>query len=424
MENNSLLVKASGAKLDLLKNLLANTAGGASQAVFWDKFYHPEDSLGESFKAIFDPRQYEGKDSSRQQMGILNTVLGTLGTKYLRNSANLDGSLSKAEALAKADSQFNKGVTAAMMAPTKDLVIAGTRLAGGVDKSLPSINSALNRPQQANPEGMTTRDKLLAAALGVGALGIGAYGVSRINKRMAEQNTLSNAGRVTLTLPTKDPNDVETQVSIPLDDVGVSAKSYNQLGRDVRRRLRGEGTERKNTYLHALENGMDPEEANLLKASATEPAPSILAGSHIKSIAEAHAPKEELEEPTEEKEPVKPPDQLLKYKVSEQEKRIKQLEKFLGQANGNKLSQVRSNLRGIAKVAYAPTIGEVNGTPEAFGAKGGVQGLNIHKPMLFGSKFNKLKEQVQPFLSNSENPFIKKIFGKTQANPDVIVPML
>lgn len=49
METQEILVKSSSGKLELLRKVLSGgvtLGGGAGQAVFWDKFYHPDSSWG------------------------------------------------------------------------------------------------------------------------------------------------------------------------------------------------------------------------------------------------------------------------------------------------------------------------------------------------------------------------------------------
>ena len=447
MSDSNLIVKAAGSKGQLLKNLLINAAGGAGHTVFWDQFIHskdPNNKLSDTFRS-FTPEGFK-EDSGRTYMNALNMLLGSAGTKFLRQGtvpkkvlADIDNIRQTNPAEAKylsdqadklADKNFKLGFYTSMGIPTKDLIISGTGLSQNVNKNIQNLVDAANRVDPPKTE-FSTKDKLIAAALGAGALGLGAYGISRLGRGLDEKSQLANAGRVTLTLPTKDPKDAETQVSIPLSDVGVSAKTYQQLGRDVRRRLRSESKERQRKYIEAIELGMEPAEAGLLKASGMDKKPaSFLAGSHIKTIAKEHAPEvPEAEQPEVEEEPktdLKPLNTKLSEqnkKLSEQDKRIKQLEKYLGQVNGNKLSRVRDNLRGISKTAYAPSIQEVNSTPEAFGTKGGVMYTNIFKPHMFGRAGDQLYKQIRPFVQQIDNPFIQKLFGYTKANPNAIVPI-
>ena len=392
-----------------IRKVLPWLVGGPAQSVLWDQVYHNDDSVGDSLKALFTPEGFKN-DKQRALMGLFNTALGGYGVSRLAKNA-------------PSNKDIALGFGSIFGLPTKDAVMSAGGLASDARKNLPGIVQNLENIAD-KPQGFTGKDKLMAALIGAGALGVGAYGAHRISKSMDEQRNAANSGRVTLTLPTKDPNDVETQVSIPLSDAGVSAKTYSQLGRDVRRRLRGESKERKLAYIQAIEQGIDPDDAALMlsKTSADKGPISILANSHIKSIAKEHAPEEPEEEPKEVEEAPKQ-DDGLKLKVSEQEKRIKQLEKFLGQVNGNKLSRVQDNLKNIRlkKTAYAPTLAEVQATPMAVNAPGGLMGLSVHTPMLFGPGFQKLKSYIQPFLAQSENPLIAKLLGKPRPSPNAVV---
>jgi hypothetical protein len=405
-----------------LGNAAANTGGGLATQVFWDQVYHPDASIKDSLSTLTG----KGEDKQRTLMSYFNALVGMAATGKLRKSTVPLGLSGQAldDAIKVADQNKKYGQGLMFSIPAKDALMAAGGLAADTRKNLPGIVQNLENITD-KPQAFTNKDKLMAALIGAGALGVGAYGAHRISKSMDEQRNAANSGRVTLTLPTKDPNDVETQVSIPLSDAGVSAKTYSQLGRDVRRRLRGESKERKLAYIKAIEQGVDPDDAALMlsKSSADKGPISILANSHIKSIAKEHAP-EKPEEAPEEVEEAPKQDDGLKQKVSEQEKRIKQLEKFLGQINGNKLSKVHDNLKSIRlkKTAYAPTLGEVQSTPMAVNTPGGLMGLSYHNPMFFGPEFQKLKSYVQPFLAQSENPFISRLFGKVKPSPDAIVP--
>lgn len=417
MSEINFIVKASEVKSGLLKNLLTHGASGLGQATFWDQaMYAPDDlDFKDSLKSTYDAATFNSGDKTRQLMFLFNTLAGGAGTKLLGSK----------------DTDSRKlGLGTLFGIPAKDAIITAGRAAHTADKTMPKALAALE--QIKTPENQfSTRDKLIAAAMGLGALGLGAYGINRLGKGMDEKAQLANAGRVTLTLPTKDPKDVETQVTIPLSDTGVSAKTYQQLGRDVRRRLRSESKERQVKFMQAVEQGMDPIEAGLFKTSTDNKQPlGFLAGSHIKAIAKEHTPpdmEQEAQAEPEQKVDLKPINTKVSEqnkKLSEQEKRIKQLEKYLGQVNGNKLSRVQENLRGISKKAYMPTAGQVNMTPEAFGTKGGVMGLNIYKPQPFGRAASEMYGRyLKPFIQQSQHPLLQKLFGYTKPSPNAIVPI-
>lgn len=422
MNNSNIMIKMSRGRAaanttkDLIKQLATHGLSGLGQAAFWDQALYAPDNLGlkDSLKNTFDAATFQSGDKTRNLMFYFNALGGGTGTKLLSSK----GAGNKA-----IGTGFLFGI------PAKDTMIISGRMQHTADKSIPKFLELLANPKSTpSDSGLSKKDKIVAAALGLGALGLGAYGIRSIAKGLSDKADAARSGRVTLTLPTKDPRDVETQVSIPLSDTGVSAKTYSQLGRDVRRRLRGESKERQQKYMEAIEAGQDPLEAGMFKESADNKPASFLAGSHIKNIAEAHAPKEENAAPAEDQEnktDLKPVNNKIieqNKKLSEQDKRIKQLEKYLGQANGNKLSKVRDNLRGLSKKAYTPSIGQLNRSPEKFDVEGGIVGLDIYKPSLFGKEGDKIFNKfVRPIAQQSGNPLIQKIFGYARPNPNAIV---
>ena len=89
-----------------------------------------------------------------------------------------------------------------------------------------------------------------ALGLGLGTLGLGYMGVRearKARKQMEKPKDVRDPGRVRITLPTKDPNDNETQIELPLDHYKLTQTAVTQLRRDLRRRLREEGEERTRT---------------------------------------------------------------------------------------------------------------------------------------------------------------------------------
>jgi hypothetical protein len=115
---------------------------------------------------------------------------------------------------------------------------------------------------------LSTSQKLGIAALGAIGLGAGAYGVNRLAKTVEDQTVNNQKARVKVTLPTKDPSDHETTIDAPISDFGFSARVYNDLGRDTRRRLRGELNERTMRRKKLPEAG--PEDKQILKVSNSQ----------------------------------------------------------------------------------------------------------------------------------------------------------
>jgi len=97
-----------------------------------------------------------------------------------------------------------------------------------------------------------------AAGLGAGYLGWKGLQQSRENAKLMrdviadkkiEMTAARDAGRIKITLPTRNPGDAETIVDLPIDNFSLSkkilnAKILNDLGRDTRRRLRSGNKER------------------------------------------------------------------------------------------------------------------------------------------------------------------------------------
>lgn len=143
----------------------------------------------------------------------LSTILARLGVK--NNMPYLTGA----------------GITGAMGAPIKDMALAGTGAAQSHRKAMDKLPA-----------------KLLLGLLGGGALaGAGAL-LSRGN------GVETDTGKIRVTLPTKDPDDAETQVEFPFQPktLNLSHKVQDNLARDLRRRLRSEGRERTLTRLPRL----------------------------------------------------------------------------------------------------------------------------------------------------------------------------
>ena len=125
---------------------------------------------------------------------------------------------------------------AALSAPfAKDLMV----------KAMPALDSVqknMNTQRQAAKDTTANQNLALAggAALGAGALGIGG---AALLKYLSTKDRV-NGPRMHVTLPTKNPNDRETEVDMPMDDDSISPAQQERLHRDVRKRLRGETRER------------------------------------------------------------------------------------------------------------------------------------------------------------------------------------
>lgn len=79
-----------------------------------------------------------------------------------------------------------------------------------------------------------------AGGLGLGALALLAYRAKLDDKRKKEMIEEQGKGRVRITLPTKNPDDNETQVELPIDEMQFSNALNDRLRRDTKRRLNAE----------------------------------------------------------------------------------------------------------------------------------------------------------------------------------------
>lgn len=218
---------------------------------------------------------YEHWDPTRVGMGVLNTALGAGGGHKI-----VQGLKGKGNPL-----DIVSGASLIALAPTKDLAFAGlpamAKLPGVLDAAQQKLQqpSPKSAPTIFNSGGSGGMDpKLLALLLagGAGAAGLGLMGVGAIN-RLSSNVGRQNEGKVRLRLPTKDPNDQETEVEIPLGDVGLSRKLFDTINRDTRRKIRQESKERtwkrdpksKKLLTHALphEDPDDYEEEDVEKAA-------------------------------------------------------------------------------------------------------------------------------------------------------------
>jgi RimJ/RimL family protein N-acetyltransferase len=95
---------------------------------------------------------------------------------------------------------------------------------------------------QAPAEGMPNWQKALLGAGLLGVGGLGAYGLHRLAKGVQGLNEPKPS--VKLRLPTTDPHDMETTISMPMKDIHLSNRTTERLGRDTRRKLRQESKDR------------------------------------------------------------------------------------------------------------------------------------------------------------------------------------
>lgn len=239
------VIKAGSEKraMSLIKN--PAVLGGAGNAALWD--YLSQDA---------QPWQSDyWKDMSRHRLGmaVLNSLLGAGGGHTLHKGfSNLNKGLpGGGEAIAS-------GAATIALSPVKDLIL----------NLLPSSSKVGPALEQASKPGFIESLSPAGKAVGAaGALGAGYLGLKAINaiKNMADAQRESARGKVRVALPTKDPNDQETIIELPIQDLEVSRSQFEKLQRDFRRRIRKETKER--TAQRTLGGLMEPKEATAKKAS-------------------------------------------------------------------------------------------------------------------------------------------------------------
>lgn len=185
--------------------------GALGTVVGSDQVIDPSRPVSESFQ----PWEW---DKRRVILGALNAVLGATGG-YTLGKGNMSGFIPIG------------------LAPTKDLALQsiGTlhKLENLVDPAAGALTNASRKSDASSVSKLPPSVLLGALGLGAGALGVAAYAA----KRKADAADAARAGRVRVTLPTKDPNDAETFIDMPIEDINMSNALRSRLGRDARRRL-------------------------------------------------------------------------------------------------------------------------------------------------------------------------------------------
>jgi hypothetical protein len=191
--------------------------GAAGTTAGFDRVMHMDRPADESLK----PWTW---DERRALMGALNAVLGASGG-YRLGGGHMDGFIPIG------------------LAPTKDLALQGLGTLHKLEGLVDPAKGALTATGGGSEGGATKIPKELllgALGLGVGGLGVAAYAA----KRKADAVDAARGGRVKVTLPTKDPDDAETTLDIPIEDINMSNALRSRLGRDARRRLHEETRKR------------------------------------------------------------------------------------------------------------------------------------------------------------------------------------
>lgn len=170
-----------------------------------------------------DYMMHDGDYSHFSKMRIANALLNAgIGYQGL-------GSLAAGKA--------NEGLAYLTSIPLKDLAFSGVA-------TMPKIQELINKKiqeQQTTPSPLLSgKEKLiLGGILGAGALGLTGAGTS-IARSLSKAQDKRDAGRIQLRLPTRDKNDQETVVDVPLDQANLPPALVSRVMRDTRRKLREE----------------------------------------------------------------------------------------------------------------------------------------------------------------------------------------
>lgn len=191
---------------------IGSIAGGLGSTLLFDQAADPERSVASTFQ----PWTW---DKQRLLMGGLNAILGGVGGSQL------------------ADGNTAKGLTAIAMAPAKDLAMKGVGTLHNVDEAAKAFADKSNSKLS---KGLA----LGGGALGLGALGLLAYSAKKKNDLQRTIAEEQNKGRIKITLPTKDPDDSETEIELPLGELNLTNALQGRLHRDTKRRLYAETRQR------------------------------------------------------------------------------------------------------------------------------------------------------------------------------------
>lgn len=226
---------------------LSPTTHGVAGAGLYDYGMHGGGFDAESVQHYLD--SFEDSSAMRPVMALLNGAL-------LRNT-------SKNWRPGMGEAGFQSGLLSLGGVPAKDLALSALPVMTSLPDAIRSYTdtaatSATAATNQANATVQNTNTVknlgLLLGALGAGGLGLMGYNAFKKKPEqmgMGGAPMLDDRGKVRITLPTRNPEDQETQIEFPFDatSLGLSNSVQGALGRDVRRRLRDEARSRvRNRY--------------------------------------------------------------------------------------------------------------------------------------------------------------------------------
>ena len=210
------VVKSAG-----FQKALPSIAGAAGNAAFWDW----QNSEHQPWQGDY----WKGMTKERAGMGLLNALLGAGGGHLIGKGMGLHG-------LKGTGGDVAAGATTVALSPAKDWLLQSLPAAHKLPKVMDQLASGPSPTQRA----------LMYTAGGLGLAGLTYGGMRALSalRDLAETEKRRGGGRMSVTLPTKDPNDRETTIDIPFEEVGVSQTASGKLRRDLRRRVNKELLER------------------------------------------------------------------------------------------------------------------------------------------------------------------------------------
>ena len=178
--------------------------------------------------------------SARFVTGLVNTLL----TRGAMMSAKGTSAAMGANPAMQGVAQYSATLPAFGGLAFKDIAMnnlyTGHEIVDALKKPDAATNVTVNNP--AAP-GMSNLQKAGLALGGAGVVAGGGYLASKLIDALRNASAVqagAQGGRLRVTLPTRKPGDVETQIEMPFDQVQLSNTTHGRLVRDVRQHLRSE----------------------------------------------------------------------------------------------------------------------------------------------------------------------------------------
>lgn len=153
--------------------------------------------------------------------------------------------------------------------PAKDFALSAIPAVGSATDSLKQM---AEKPEAKNMlQSLSTGQKAgLGSAAVAGLLGAGYLGHKALKalSKISDSQAAASGGRIRVALPTKDPNDEETTLDLPMGDLEVSNSQLTKLQRDLRRRIRRETKER--TATRPVQNLLGMKEATAYSTNSSK----------------------------------------------------------------------------------------------------------------------------------------------------------